>query len=236
MSDIVGMNKPPPVRHLVFLEPLSAHPTLDGGTKRQIRKQGAAHGWRARASKSKPHNRYNRSYAPLLPAKTKDTPDDRPPKEKAAQPTSTVSRPLPSKGYEKLRIRYNADIVDLSFMADMDIGRAAVRVLHLQGLPTVLRQKSQTYLSFLPSRYGHNACLDAAIECVTSRLSSISSNKGETRTTYVLYGQALQIMRRAIYEEKIYNADVLCASQLLGLFEVCPFQVVPHCVAYVSLW
>lgn len=81
------------------------------------------------------------------------------------------------------------------------------------------------YLDFLPGRTGFSQALDSAVDCVVCALRDILrpallKNLG---TTLSSYGKALKHLQSALDDPAQYSlAETLCATQLLGIFEVRP--------------
>ena len=80
------------------------------------------------------------------------------------------------------------------------------------------------YLQFLPNRIGHNLALDHSIECVANLLGDLRRPPGYRDVTRALssYGVALKFLQISLQDPvECLSAEVLCATQLLGFFEVC---------------
>lgn len=79
------------------------------------------------------------------------------------------------------------------------------------------------YVDFLPSRLGYSSALDSAIHCVVAALRDLALPL-ERRTpleTLVSYTKALNHLQRSIGDaEQCQTSETLCATQLLGIFEV----------------
>lgn len=85
---------------------------------------------------------------------------------------------------------------------------------------------SQRLLSFIPSRYGHVQLLRHATDCVIAKLQYLSqreedrSPKGDLKAL-MHYQKALQALQEALLDEREWaKPETLCATQLLGIFEV----------------
>ena len=132
---------------------------------------------------------------------------------------------LSATGYESMRIRYGFDILDLSALTTFHVGRATAKALSLQPsrLIDVLRCKQWSYLSYLPSRYGHVACLDDATHCAVARVRHYATTPTEPldKKTLALYSKALLSLQAALNDPALsMNPDVLCATQILAIYEV----------------
>jgi len=140
---------------------------------------------------------------------------------------NTIPAQLSSKGFELMKIEYGVDILDLSGLITIHVGRAAARILSSDRalLVRLLRCKQQwSYLSYLPSRYGYNACLDDAMHCVTAKMRQIifSTDQQPSSMVLSLYGKALKSLQAAVNDPvSCLEPNVLCATEILALFEVC---------------
>jgi hypothetical protein len=132
---------------------------------------------------------------------------------------------LPATGYELTNIKTDFDILDLSTLASMFASRAvrnALSLYPLQILHQLRTQKQWSYLEYLPSQYGHYPCLSAATDCVIARARQIISPHGnwESAVTH-FYCKALGTLQKALDDPvQRYSAQVLCATEILALFEV----------------
>lgn len=86
----------------------------------------------------------------------------------------------------------------------------------------------RSFVEFVPSRYGSSECLTAATNCVLAKVKSLLAPQKlkDPEIVLRLYSKALQTLQDAISDKSSYlDADVLCATQLLSLYEV--FQALP---------
>lgn len=133
--------------------------------------------------------------------------------------------PVPASGVEKLLIDTGFNILDLNELTLLHIGQAAGTLINKQPrvLNTLMSRRSRSFLSEVPSRYGHTACLDDAIRCVALRVHRflVPNRTTSMRSEVALYGRALQGLQGAVDDkDRSLNPDVLCTIQLLGLYEV----------------
>ncbi|KAL4787688.1 hypothetical protein BJX76DRAFT_318058 [Aspergillus varians] len=132
--------------------------------------------------------------------------------------------PQPSfTGYEALRVKFNFDITYLASFTDVDLGKTAA--LPLKNQPTLisrlLQQRSSSFLSFLPSRYGSSPCLDDAMHCLAARAGQMFGYSTRSSTISTLYGKALKSLQSALSDPNLcMGADVYCATRLLTLYEL----------------
>lgn len=79
------------------------------------------------------------------------------------------------------------------------------------------------YIEFLPSRMGFNTTLDSAIDSIVSALRDLcrSPSGKSSVATLTAYAQALAHLQDVIEDPiECLSAETLCATQLLGYFEV----------------
>ncbi|TAQ84040.1 hypothetical protein B7494_g7626 [Chlorociboria aeruginascens] len=134
--------------------------------------------------------------------------------------------PSPSpKGYELMSQSSRFDILELSTLATLHVGRATRSAISANPYFLVSQLKSSeqwSYLSFLPSRYGHIACLNDAVDCAVARAKQILS-PSEIRESIVIafYLKALGSLQKALDNpQQRYTPEVLCATEILALYEL----------------
>lgn len=138
---------------------------------------------------------------------------------------ATVPPSVPSSGYESMRINYGFDLLDVSALTTFHTGRITAQLLAREPyrLAYVLPFRQWSYLSFLPSRYGHSACLDNAANCVAARLRQWMSSPSDPPNDGVLslYSKSLISLQGALNDPILcLRPEVLCATAILGIFEV----------------
>ena len=89
-------------------------------------------------------------------------------------------------------------------------------------LNCLISRRRRSYLSFVPSRYGHSPFLDEAIRClaVRARRVLVPSARPPETLEMMQYGRALQSLQAAVNSEDWASPDVLCAVEILSMFEV----------------
>ena len=132
---------------------------------------------------------------------------------------------LTSVGYESMRIQFDFDILELSALTGFHTGRATTHALlgNPARLVEILQCRQWSYISFLPSRYGHVACLDDAICCVAARVRHCLSFPRDLPNTRVmmLYSKALVSLQTALEDPQYcLQPEVLCATEILSIYEV----------------
>ncbi|OQO09868.1 hypothetical protein B0A48_04220 [Cryoendolithus antarcticus] len=144
------------------------------------------------------------------------------------QPVRVLPSPLavnPTNGYEALRAKYSFDISDLSNLTMFSISRSTIAAITRNSdlLYTLPGKQNASYLSLVPARQGHKPYLDAVIECVIAKARSAFSppNAGFAMRVMKLHTRALRAIQQAVGDEKASrDADLLCAVQMLSLYEL----------------
>jgi hypothetical protein len=132
----------------------------------------------------------------------------------------------PTNGYEALRAESHFDIMDLCFLTSFQIGRSTLSKMARDSslLGTLLGKQISSYLSFVPSRYGHKPYLTAVVDCVIAKAHGIfyRRNYGYPATALRMYGKALRAVQEAVSDEEASrDADLLYAVHMLSFYEVC---------------
>ncbi|KAI8623991.1 hypothetical protein F5Y19DRAFT_456424 [Xylariaceae sp. FL1651] len=135
-----------------------------------------------------------------------------------------LSQAMSMTGLDLLRAETGIDILRLSVLTEVHSNQVASSALTEQPdqLIILFRLPKKSYLSFMPSRYGHSSCLDDAIRCVATRAKSVLTRQAPDRKELFLYGTALRSLQIAVNDPggAWKNPDVLCATQILSIFEV----------------
>jgi len=132
---------------------------------------------------------------------------------------------LSAQGYQLTSNLFDFDILDLSTLATLHIGRAVRGALSRNPYHLVHQLRSHkrwSYLTFLPSRYCHIKCLKDATDCVIARARQIIS-PGENWEPIVIacYVKALDSLQKALdCPKQRYQPEVLCATEILSLYEL----------------
>jgi hypothetical protein len=142
-------------------------------------------------------------------------------------PTLTLSIPTRPRatGIELATVKNGFDIADLSMLATFHIGRATAEVLSSDPsqLLKLLNFQQWSYMSYVPGLYGTSACLDHAVDCIIARVRHIIAPNGEAGEQEVirLYLRAINSLQKALNDpNQCLAADVLCATEILALYEV----------------
>lgn len=139
--------------------------------------------------------------------------------------TESIPTRMPIGAYEKLRRNLDFDVTELSLLTTLSFGRGAARALASQPaqLAGMLLASNSSYLNFVPSRYEDNPLLRDVLWCTAAQSRWLLQPQSMTAEAAILasYGNALQRLQTALTDpEQCLHPDVLCATQMLGLFEV----------------
>lgn len=102
-----------------------------------------------------------------------------------------------------------------------------------------------SYIFYLPSRSGHDNALDSAIRCTASGFREFAQSGSDSLSLFrtgeksvALYTSALRELQTALQDPKrSTSAEVLCATELLCIFEVWLFakHYRVHCLTFYTL-
>lgn len=139
--------------------------------------------------------------------------------------TETIPTRMPIGGYEKLRRDLDFNVTELSLLTSHSFGLGAARAVasHPAQLAGMLLSSNSSYLNFVPSRCEDNPLLRDILWCTAAQSRWLLRPQSVTAEASILasYGNALQRLQKALTDpEQCLHPDVLCATQLLGLFEV----------------
>ena len=127
------------------------------------------------------------------------------------------SNTLTMSDYDRVRSRHGVELTDLSALALFSPGNSSA---HRSA--SLFHNQQWSYMHYVPARYGITPCLTATTNAVLAKVRMIlSPDCGGAGTCSGLYGVALRAVQEAIGNEMTAgDADVLCATQLLSLYEV----------------
>ncbi|KAI1842467.1 hypothetical protein JX266_011362 [Neoarthrinium moseri] len=134
---------------------------------------------------------------------------------------AALLKPMSLAGFERLIADTGLKELDL----DALIGVATGQTYGLPPREQLARlskpKQVQSFLTYIPTRYGHRTCLDDVIRCLTSKIKSmlVPTALGEVTDTLSLYGKALKSVQAAIQSASWADPDVLCAIAMLGTYE-----------------
>jgi hypothetical protein len=135
--------------------------------------------------------------------------------------------PMESTGYEKARITFDADILQLSALTSIHLGKGASFIFGQGGRSlwkSIEKSPGPSYLDFIPLYYDQSNLVRTAADCVLARLSLSAIQQSNTQSqahVLRLYGVALSQLQQAINNPKRrMGKDVLLAMSILQLYEV----------------
>jgi hypothetical protein len=136
-----------------------------------------------------------------------------------------IAASVPHQGYSSAVAKYRFNLLDLSALCSMHMGLPAATVLHgTEGkLAKLLRERQACYLDFVPARYDQSHLIRTAVDCVLARARSLICGDGGLKEATILglFGRALRELQAALNDwQRVCDADVLCASLLMQLYEV----------------
>ena len=131
----------------------------------------------------------------------------------------------PHPEYERARSKFGIDLMSLSILTNFNVGKSTIAILSADPtrLASLLNLQQWSYLEYVPQRYGVSECLTAATNCLLAKVHTVLAPKEECFAVCTrLYGKALRALQDALASDSsAMDADVLCATQLLSLHEVC---------------
>ncbi|GAM37171.1 hypothetical protein TCE0_022f06860 [Talaromyces pinophilus] len=177
------------------------------------------------ASARKSKGGYGQHNLRQYPIQVLDGESDLTPRSRLVCAKDTIPTSLSGTGYERMRIQYNFDLLDLSALTTFHVAHATASALaaHPTRLTDILRCRQWSYLTYLPSRIGHCDSLDRAAECVAARVQNWLAFPSEpiSKDVLRLYSKALEALRTELENpDSFLRADVLCATEMLGIYEL----------------
>lgn len=143
----------------------------------------------------------------------------------AALLVTSIPAKMPPRAYEILRRDLNFDVTQLSPMTSLYFSRGRAHALASRPVEIggMLRTNDVSYLNFLPIRYQDNPLLQDVLFCIAAQSQWLLRPQSAIDETKILaaYGHALERLQKALTDpDQCLHPDVLCATQVLGLFEV----------------
>jgi hypothetical protein len=132
--------------------------------------------------------------------------------------------------YSTLLAKYNLCIVDLSYLASLEVGRyTGMRLLERpKNITNFLSGRNWSYLRHVPLLYEQSTIVRNATDCVVARVRWLlqEDSYGSKWESLAIssYAKALSTLQKAMTSTPngITN-EVLCATEILGLYEVCRY-------------
>lgn len=146
-------------------------------------------------------------------------------------PASPATRPpiyaMPAASYAP-QIYGSAAIKDLinflpNVLSLLNFDIAQNPAIASQGQLLVRCGQLTAYIDFLPSRSGHSLALDSAIQCLVAGLRDLALPAAYQSSikTLACYSRALEALQDSLSQPRQrFSSETLCATQLLGIFEV----------------
>jgi hypothetical protein len=119
----------------------------------------------------------------------------------------------------------NLDFLDLSLLASLEVGRyTGQRLLESpRNMSHFLGGKNWSYWGYVPFHYNQSVLVRNASDCVVARVRCLLTPKATQWESLALssYSKALLNLQEAINSTPQHpTAEILCATQILGLYEV----------------
>jgi hypothetical protein len=145
---------------------------------------------------------------------------------------TTLSRPMPLSGIDRVMSETNINILDLNELTHLHMGHAAGAILSSKPglLHKLMGCRRDSFLAHVPARFGHTECLDDAVRCIALRAKRFLVQEPviATETELSLYGKALKSLQAAVNDRTHWTSpDILCAVQILSFYEVLPRPSTP---------
>lgn len=139
----------------------------------------------------------------------------------------------PMTEYQQLRVQYNFDLKDLTILTSFNVGANTQKAIseNPRLLNTLFGSQLQSYLQYVPSRYGHKPFLTDVIDCLLAKVYSRLNPLTQDFDAAVMqkYAKALSSLQKAVMgEESSLDPDLLCAIQMLSIHEVLTAQLTQH--------
>jgi hypothetical protein len=141
--------------------------------------------------------------------------------------TSQISIPsyVSAQGYEQARNRFDFDLLSLSALTSVHFNRAAVKAISMapDRLVPILELRERSYMDYAVQYYESSSVLRDVIDCTMAQAKRVISPNGSISeaTVLSLYVKALRGLQAALNDSETWRLpEVLCAAQVLSLFEV----------------
>lgn len=124
----------------------------------------------------------------------------------------------------EILVQCNLDFLDLSLLTSQLVGRfTGPRLLECpETIPHFLGNKARSYCQYVPFYYSQSAVIRNATDCAVARARFVLSPEGAGWESLALssYAKALSSLQEAISAQKCPTVETLCATQILGVYEV----------------
>jgi hypothetical protein len=140
--------------------------------------------------------------------------------------TWNIPPKVPAQGYEHARMEFNFDLLSLSTLTTVHFSRAAVKALSMapDRIVYMLQLRETSFLDYVPAYYENCSVLRNVIDCTMAQARRVIAPDRTVSESVVLslYVKALGELQAALNDPERWKLpEVLCAAQVLSLFEVC---------------
>jgi hypothetical protein len=137
----------------------------------------------------------------------------------------SIPQSVPAQGYQQARVEFDFDLLSLSALTTVHFNRAAVKALSMapERLVHILQLRETSYLDWIPAYYESSSVLRNVINCTMAQARRVTNPNGSVSETAVLslYVKALEELQAALNDPARWRMpEILCATQILSLFEV----------------
>jgi hypothetical protein len=141
----------------------------------------------------------------------------------------SIPQSVPAQGYEQARVEFNFDLLSLSALTTVHFNRGAVKALSMapERLVHIIQLRETSYLDWIPAYYESCSVLRNVINCTMAQAQRVINPNGSISETAVLslYVKALEELQAALNDPaKWRTPEILCATQILSLFEVSSYS------------
>lgn len=131
----------------------------------------------------------------------------------------------PAPAYPTILAKSNLRFLDLSLLASIGVGRYTGQRLFEapQSISHFFEGKNWSYFHYVPLHYDQSVLIRRATDCVLARVRCLLIPEDRKWELFALssYSMALSNLQDAINSSsQNLTAEVLCATQILGLYEV----------------
>lgn len=139
--------------------------------------------------------------------------------------TDTLRLQTPSSAYSAVLAKTNLHFLDLSLLTSVGVGRYTGQRL-LENPQTVahfFKGRNWSYFQYIPLYYQQSVLIRSATDCVLARVRCLLTPDDKSWELLALsaYSRALSQLQDAMDStSQRLTAELLCATQLLGLYEV----------------
>lgn len=139
--------------------------------------------------------------------------------------TDTAYLRTPASAYSAVLAKANLHFLDLSLLTSVGVGRYTGQRLfeNPQTIAHFFTGRNWSYFQYIPSRYQQSVLISSATDCVLARVRCLLTPGDKNWELFALsaYSRALSKLQDAVDStSQRITAELLCATQMLGLYEV----------------